>query len=487
MSAIDRSDADALDREVERARHEGRTRWVARVVEGDVVERALDAPLRCLAAAGRDDRFFWQQGESGDVALAFGLADEIESAGADRFADVRGWASEVTGHLTWLGGTRPAATPTFFGGFGFEDASRSDEDWKSFPAARFVLPQLIVTRLDGHASAACVARVEPGATRAGVEAALTAREAWLEACVIESTASPFPAVDLAAPWEPGPEYRVQSDRPHAVFCAQVDDALAAIDDGELDKVVLARSLRVDHDGPIDVAAFLTRLRALYPTCTLVAMGRGDDTFLAATPELLVRVRDDAVSSAALAGSAPRGREPDEDRVLGEGLLGDPKERAEHAHVVDAIRDALEGRTDRLDVPSAPVLRRLFGIQHLETSIEGRLREEPGDVLGLVAALHPTPAVCGVPRTPARSWLNRVEKLDRGWYAAPIGWLDLAGGGDFRVALRSALIRNGVGADGRASRSRLFAGAGLVAGSEPVKELAETRIKLRALLAPLTEI
>ncbi len=305
---------------------------------------------------------------------------------------------------------------------------------------------------------------------------------------------------LASPesWESGPEYRVRSDRSHAVFRAQVEDALAAFARGSLSKVVLARSLSVDHDGEVDLIAFLARLRALYPTCTLVAMGRGADTFLAATPETLVRVREGRVETAALAGSAPRGRTPAEDEVLARGLLENPKERAEHAHVVEAIRAVLEGSCEAVEIPEAPVLRQLFGIQHLETPIRARLpaartkgdaRSPSVDALGLVDALHPTPAVCGVPRPAAQAWLARSEGLDRGWYAAPIGWLDTQGGGDFRVALRSALIRNGLAEDGRfgSSRALLFAGAGLVEGSDPERELVETRIKLRALLAPLTEI
>jgi salicylate biosynthesis isochorismate synthase/menaquinone-specific isochorismate synthase len=199
-----------------------------------------------------------------------------------------------------------------------------------------------------------------------------------------------------------------------------------------------------------------------------------------------------VATAALAGSAPRGRHPDEDRALGEALLASAKERSEHAYVVDALRGALADRCTSIDVPQAPRLRALFGIQHLETPIRGELLSDGGhetDILGLVEALHPTPAVGGVPRPAAECWLRENEGLDRGWYAAPIGWLDLAGGGDFRVALRSGLIRNGLAAKGEsgASRARLFAGAGLVEGSDPEAELVETRIKLRALLAPLTEI
>jgi len=480
------SEVEALEGVATRARERGRTHWIGRVVEGDVVERVLERRLECYAAADRADRFVFESG-SGELVLAFGLAHEIESAGVDRFADVRSWADDVRARLAWTGAPRSASAPTLFGGFGFEDESRGAEDWKGFPAARFVLPQIVVTRSEGEASAAFIARVEPGATASSIEAELDARVAWLEHLVREPAAVSRPTVELKAPWNDGPEFRVRADRPHDVFCGQVDDALEAIGEGDLEKTVLARSLSVTHDGAIDVPAFLERLRALYPTCTLVAMGRGDDTFLAATPEMLVRVRGESVSTAALAGSAPRGRRPEEDRALGEALLASTKERAEHAHVVDAIRDVLSARTKELDVLAEPVLRPLFGIQHLETPIAGTLLEEHADVLGLVSALHPTPAVGGVPAASARDWIRRVEGLDRGWYAAPIGWLDQRGGGDFRVALRSALIRNGVGESGRSSRSLLFAGAGLVAGSEPEQELVETRIKLRALLAPLTEI
>jgi isochorismate synthase len=302
----------------------------------------------------------------------------------------------------------------------------------------------------------------------------------------------------ALDWPPGPEYRVRSDRAHSVFADQIDLALEAIDAGRLDKAVLARSLRVDHDGRLDIPGFLDRLSTLYPSCTLLAMGRGNDTFLAATPETLIRVQHDRIETAALAGSAPRGRTPEEDADLARSLETSAKERAEHAHVVDALRDVLGPLCFELEVSEQPRLRQLFGIQHLETPISGRLRSMKGEgqghvarnpLLRLVAALHPTPAVGGVPRDLARDWLRRYEGLDRGWYASPVGWLDASGGGDFCVALRSALIRDGEvnSTNDSGSRAWLFAGAGIVAGSRPEQEIAETRVKLRALLAPLTEI
>jgi isochorismate synthase len=458
----------------------------------------VPAALEGLAAAGRRDRFLFDSGTRGGYVVAGGVSDEVESAGARRFDDVRGWTEAVRSRIAWIGDERSPTAPTFFGGFGFEPESRGSEDWKAFPAARFFLPEWILERRDAATGYVLLARVEPGTSPAAVEAELAERARTL-ASVGRGGVGAQGHLDereerAFEQGACGPEFRVRADRPHAVFRGQVDAALEAIRAGRIDKVVLARSLRVDHDGRFDVLAFLSSLRAVYPTCVVLAMGRGNDTFLAATPESLVRVEGDLVETAALAGSAPRGLRAEEDRALAEGLMSSEKERREHAFVVEAIRATLDSCCTSLDAPETPALRQLAGIQHLETPFRGRLGRNPetgkrADVLTLVEALHPTPAVGGVPRAAAQDWLRRHEALDRGWYASPVGWLDVEGGGDFRVALRSGLVRNEVEVQEQARHGRalLFAGAGLVAGSEAEQELVETRIKLRALLAPLTEI
>jgi len=457
--------------------------------------------LRCHAYAGTRDRFFWERVETGESYCAWGSVDEIESGGNDRFRVVRSWAADLLERLDWIGAARPESSAILFGGFGFDEDAQDSEEWKAFPPTRFVLPEVILENRGQLATWVFIVRIEPGATAEGVEDDL--KERWRDviaaiACEDASgDADSFSTEVLAATpgaWSPGPEYVVRADRRHAVFRDQVLSAIREIRAGRLSKVVLARSLRVDHDDVLDLTAFLSRLRSLYPTCTLIAVGRGSDTFVSATPETLVRVEGRRVETAALAGSAPRGRHPKEDRSLAQALLSSEKEREEHDYVVEAIRSVLDTRCDELEIPGTPRLRPLLGIQHLETPVAGRLSEATDggvdiDVLGLVQALHPTPAVGGVPAEAARSWIRRFEGLDRGWYAAPVGWLDSVGGGDFRVALRSALIRSGLRPAGEsgATRARLFAGAGIVAGSEPERELTETRIKLRALLAPLTEI
>ncbi|MEZ4331911.1 MAG: isochorismate synthase [Myxococcota bacterium] len=512
---------DAVVASVARAKAARRMRFLAWAVAWP--ELAGEAGLRVLAAAGARDRVYWERVDRDELHVAWGSLEELEVEGPERHAFVRTWQRDLLDRIDRAGAPRPRARPILVGGFAFGDRASAEPDWKSFPAARFVLPEGIVDRVGGSGGGVLLARIEPHASPEAIAAALRVRIARLGETIGAGREAIAAAIGWDAPTRPtasdptceavlstdedearhpfgeeasslGPEYRVRADRSHARFRRQVREALAEIASGRLAKIVLARSLAVEHDGRFDVPAFLARLRGLYPTCTLVAVGRGTDTFLAATPETLVRVEGTRVETVALAGSAARGRTPEEDRSLAEALLGSAKDRAEHAHVVEAIRAVLGPRCTRLDVARAPRLRPLFGIQHLETPIAGELApadaaSDDNDVLALVAALHPTPAVAGAPTRAAAEWLARHEGLERGWYAAPIGWLDAAGGGAFCVALRSALIRNGVGPTGEpgASRARLFAGAGIVPGSDPELELVETRIKLRALLAPLTEI
>ena len=193
---------------------------------------------------------------------------------------------------------------------------------------------------------------------------------------------------------------------------------------------------------------------------------------------MMQLEGERVETAALAGSAPRGRSPEEDTRLGRELTLSKKEQVEHAVVVRSLCDALAPCCSELDVAEAPRLLRIEGIQHLETPLVGALK---GDfsVVELAGRLHPTPSVGGAPHSAALAWLEREEDLDRGWYAAPLGWMDATGGGEFCVALRSALLCD--------REAVLFAGAGIVEGSDPESELLETRLKLRVLLSPLLEI
>ena len=278
---------------------------------------------------------------------------------------------------------------------------------------------------------------------------------------------------LAAPISPSPATAVaQHDLPVPRWLAEIERIRAAIATGDLRKVVAARARVVELARAIDVAAVVTELGRRQPACTRFAIARGGAAFVGASPERLIRRRGRAIDSEALAGSCARGGD---DAAAAAGLLASAKDRAEHAWVVRAIEAALAPRCRALTVPAEPVVRTLRQILHLHTPIVGEL-DRDRHVLELVAALHPTPAVGGTPTVDAVAWIAAHEPTARGWYAAPVGWFDGAGDGEFAVAIRSGLLAG--------ATATLSAGAGIVAASDPAAELAETELKLRALSGAL---
>lgn len=244
-----------------------------------------------------------------------------------------------------------------------------------------------------------------------------------------------------------------------------------VGEGPLQKVVLARDLLVSAAEPLDVRLLVSRLAERFPDCYTFCC----DGLIGATPELLLRRTGRAVTSLVLAGSAPRGTTAVEDERLGAALLHSAKDAVEHRLSVESVRDGLAHLCDRLEVQAEPTLLRLDNVQHLATSVHGRLRE-PLTALEVAGWLHPTAAICGTPTDLARERIRALEGMDRGRYSGPVGWTDMRGDGEFGIALRCAeLTGNG---------ARLFAGAGIVGNSLPEAELEETRLKLRAMQSAL---
>jgi menaquinone-specific isochorismate synthase len=258
----------------------------------------------------------------------------------------------------------------------------------------------------------------------------------------------------------------------------VTQAVAAIHRGEMEKVVLSHARRVVTQREVNPPRLLARLGSRYPDCyRFLFEPQVGHTFFGATPELLAERRGRVLGTFALAGSTPRGHTLEEDQALGEALLHSEKDRREHALVVRAIRAALAPLSEEMHLPDRPRLLKLNNIQHLLTPVRARLTQGTG-ILSVVEAFHPTPAVGGLPREAALAFIERAEPHDRGWYAAPIGWIDSSGDGLFAVALRSAVS---VGRE-----THLFAGAGIVAGSQAEKEWRETGWKFRPILDALCE-
>jgi salicylate biosynthesis isochorismate synthase/menaquinone-specific isochorismate synthase len=253
-------------------------------------------------------------------------------------------------------------------------------------------------------------------------------------------------------------------------------AVQLIGEGRLEKVVLAREVQVHAPRAYDPAAVFGVLREQFPSCFVLCVGRGEAALVAASPELLVRREGQRVSTLALAGSTRRSADPAVDDHLGEQLLRDEGYREEHAIVARRIERTLRPHAVWVAAAPEPGLVRIANIQHLATPIRAQLAE-PVEALDLAGLMHPTPAVGGEPLAAAAPLIPALEGLDRGWYSGPVGWTDATGDGEFCVALRCALLRGGV--------ARCYAGNGIVRASDPARELAETEIKLQALLPLLT--
>ncbi|MDQ1496817.1 MAG: menaquinone-specific isochorismate synthase [Actinomycetota bacterium] len=270
---------------------------------------------------------------------------------------------------------------------------------------------------------------------------------------------------------PGSDVGVREDPGRAEWTESVRRILTAIDAGQVRKVVLARRLVVEKAGaPFDRRSVLDRLRRSHPSCFTYAAGG----FVGASPELLVRRRGDEVASCPMAGTVRRGTTPEEDDALTAGLRRSVKEAEEHRLLVEAVVAALAPVCVEAPVAGEPDVVRFPTVSHLATRVSGVLRTPAPSALTLAGLLHPTPAVGGLPRSEALATISALEGFDRGLYAGPVGWVDAAGDGEWAVALRGAQLQGRL--------ARLVAGAGIVAGSDPEAEWAETEVKLRPMLA-----
>jgi menaquinone-specific isochorismate synthase len=273
---------------------------------------------------------------------------------------------------------------------------------------------------------------------------------------------------LEAPRQVG----VRSARDPEDWCDDVRTATKRIADGELTKVVLARELLVEADTPFDPATVHLRLVEAAPHAYCFCV----DGFVGASPELLVSRMGEVVRAQPMAGTAPRSGDDDLDRRAAAELAASAKNRIEHQITIDAVHEAILPWCSYLDAEPEPSVVAAGPVQHLATTVEGRLSSPVPSVLELVAALHPTPAVGGWPRDAALALQRQLEQADRGRYAGPVGWVDAAGNGAFAVGIRSVELSGNHG--------RVFAGVGVVADSDPLAELDETRAKSQAVLSAL---
>ncbi|WP_435153209.1 isochorismate synthase [Haladaptatus sp. DFWS20] len=421
--------------------------------------RISDVSFRSFLAGRPAPRIYWTTPDGLEIA-ASGAVARLTANRVSRFDSVREQARDLFVSLDSDGG--PEATrPRLFGGFSFHAEHEPTPPWDGFPGAEFVLPRVQLTRTDTETWLTVSCR---DATRDEIETTLT---------------------DLRAELAELPEMRPRGEAPgvestrHTTsreeWGEQVRRATERIRAGELQKVVLATALEVELENPIAVLDTLERLRTSYPDCYRFLFEPSTDSgFFGAPPERLVSLTGQTVETEALAGSIARGETPEEDDELAEQLADSEKVREEHELVAETIRDGLEPLASSVLVGDRR-LKRLSNIQHLQTPISAEL---DGDkhVLSVVEALHPTPAVGGLPPENAKRTIRETETFDRGWYASPVGWFDADGDGEFAVGIRS-----GVAAD---SRVTLFGGNGIVADSNPDDEWDEVQLKFLPILDEL---
>lgn len=462
--AFDARDAmAALDAGLELALRAGGTTFVA--LSAPVVGAAV------IAAAWPDvPAVAWSTSEL--VLVGVGVARELRGHGAARWTEViaAARATEVAGAVVAGAkaqvGALGTARPRFVGGAAFAIGAADRAPWQGFGDAWFALPRWTYTHAPGDARATLVLAIDAAA------AAHPARWRGELARFVDAWSA---AASARATTQPAQPAMTAIDRGDTRAYRELVSAITrAIADGQCAKVVAARACVVALSADARVPDLLAALDHAQPECTRILIrppGASGGALVAATPERLVRKLGDTVACDALAGTIPAAT-PGGDATL----LASAKDRNEHELVVRAISGALGEVVRELDIPAAPGIRTLRHVLHLHTPIRGTLRDRHSHVLELAARLHPTPAVGGTPTRVACDWIAKREPTPRGWYASPVGWFDLDGDGELAVAIRSGVL---VG-----DRVHLWAGAGIVAGSDPDRELAETDSKLRALLSAL---
>jgi isochorismate synthase len=427
----------------------------------------IDPCAAVFASRLASDRWFcWEQPDRGFALAGLGAALQVTSRGRDRFQDV---ARECLGGEVIVDeppGLPAGAGAVWLGGFAFDPDGGGSPAWSSLDPASLVLPELSICRSGEQTFLTLNAVVHPGDDPVAKAKALEARLAGLRD-------EPLPLLD------PHLTSRVEisSVRSPEEFERAVGAATERIGAGEMSKVVLAREVVVRAGAAHDPAALFGAIREQFSSCFCFCCGTPEAAFIGASPELLLRRSGASVSTVALAGSTRRSSDPAVDDHLGEQLLRSDKDRREHEIVAERIARRLRPHAVWVQAAPEPEIVKVANIQHLATPIVAQLAE-PHSAVELAGMMHPTPAVGGEPWPEASAAIAELEQMDRGWYAGPVGWMDATEDGEFCVALRSALLRD--------REARLYSGAGIVAGSDPAAELAETEVKLGALLPLLAE-
>jgi menaquinone-specific isochorismate synthase len=410
------------------------------------------------------ERFFWKDPASQTIVVGIGKIMQIQSdQSTDRFFHVEAkWKQLLEDAIIEGKFAVQGVGPTLFGGFSFDPLKPKTDLWSKFNESLFYLPKYMLSIINGetYLTTNIICSKDDNETLA--EKTIQERNVLLsmQTQTVPTKTNPPVLID-----------ELDADE----WKSSVERVVDELKDGSLKKVVLARELRLTFTDKILVEPVLNHLLKEQAESYIFAFEVNGDCFVGASPERLVKKTGNAILSTCLAGSIARGKSEEEDESLGRELLDDQKNRIEHQYVVDMIKTALKEHCSKIDIPNQPELMKMRYIQHLYTPVTG-VGKKNTSLLQIVDDLHPTPALGGMPKQQAVEKIRHVEKLDRGFYAGPIGWLDANGDGEFAVAIRSGLIQG--------KEASLFAGCGIVENSNAESEFIETRIKFRPMLHAL---
>lgn len=405
------------------------------------------------------EKFFWKSDDDTYYIIGLGFIESFTGSETDsRFQNVKVYWDALLSHSHIdnpydLNGTGPL----IFGGFSFDPHSEKEEEWSNFHDFLFYLPAFMLTISEGQYYLTVNAIGNQELLDQRVEEFIRLTEN-LEQNLIQP-------VEMRSSEELNVEQWLQS----------VDDIVNNLNYTSLKKVVLARKMKIEFHDFISSNVVLRNLLMQQPRGFIFSFATDEGCFLGASPERLVKKSENHIYSVGLAGSIARGSNEKEDIDLGNQLLQDDKNLFEHELVVAMVEDALKPYCINIHIPEQPTLLKMPDIQHLFSPVTGKAKSDTS-IFDIVEQLHPTPALGGVPTTKAMEVIREKEQMDRGFYAAPIGWADYRGNGEFIVAIRSALMKR--------NSATLYAGCGLVANSKPQDELLETRIKFQPMIRAL---
>jgi menaquinone-specific isochorismate synthase len=409
------------------------------------------------------ERFFWQE-PNGDLEIAgLGRLEKLSSSNSQQRYDqiYQQWQECVKRAVIISEDMKQATGPLLFGGFSFDEKVKNHSLWDQFGDSLFFIPKRMLTKLNDETFLTLNLLCEPG------------DEAQKLLTVVQE--SVHEDLDKARHHSNSSVCTGIEEPAANLWLEKVGEAIQDIKNGKMDKVVLAREARLTFDDKVASEVVLRNLITDHPTSFIFSLESGSDCFIGASPERLIKKQGTVLLSTCLAGSIERGISKEEDDKLGNELLADHKNRIEHQFVVKTIEKALQEYCSEISVPGSPTLMKVKHIQHLYTPVVANC-EADLSIFKVVKKLHPTPALGGLPKEKAIEWIREKEPLERGFYAAPIGWTDAYSNGEFAVAIRSGLIQG--------QEVSIFAGCGIVEDSDPSLEFNETSIKFKPMLHAL---